>query len=186
MTALDTEPRCDPVADGPQTTTRESHSDIRFVSRALANGVAVLTVLADGTPRGMTVSAFAPVSFDPPLIMVAVNRFGHTHHAIQRAGGFGLSVLSADQQTIARHFASRRRPAGTAQFAHIPHRTSPTTGCPLLNGAVARFDCLTEQLTPAGDHVLLIGDVINAEGTPDLSPLLHINSTYRSSMSPPT
>jgi len=182
MSASDTQCTFGQLADGMRGTALPSASDIRSISGSLASGVAVLTILADGAPRGMTVSAFAPVSFDPPLIMVAVNRSGRTHDAVQACAGFGLSVLSAEQRTVARRFASRRRPAGPAQFAHIPYRTSPTTGCPLLIDTVAQFDCLTTKLVPAGDHVLLIGDAINAEGRPDLTPLLHINATYRRSV----
>jgi flavin reductase (DIM6/NTAB) family NADH-FMN oxidoreductase RutF len=153
---------------------------VRVIAGALANGVAVLTVVTtDGSPRGTTVSAFTPVSFDPPLIMVAVNRDGRTHQVIQRCLGFGLSVLSADQQTVARHFASRRRPGGSEQFSHIPHRPGQASGAPLLTDTVAQFDCITRQLIPSGDHVLLIGEAITADASPNVPPLLHINHTYQ-------
>lgn len=180
MTAPDTRCTVDHPAETDAGAAVSSPVDIRVITGALAHGVAVLTVVtADGSLRGTTVSAFTPVSFEPPLILVAVNRTGRTHQLLQCCNGFGLSVLAAGQESLARHFASRRRPTGANQFARVPYQAGSVTGSPLLIDTVARLDCLTREITPTGDHVLLIGDVITAEAGTHLGPLLHINHTYR-------
>jgi flavin reductase (DIM6/NTAB) family NADH-FMN oxidoreductase RutF len=153
--------------------------DAQAISKLLISGVAVLTVQAAEGPRGMTVSSFSLVSYNPGLILVAVNRDGEMHTAVQNCTSFGLSVLTSNQVPVARHFASRQRPRGAAQFTAIAHRTSQLTGVPLLDETVIQLDCLTRQLIHAGDHDLLIGEIIHGQSQQPTNVLIRIAGTYR-------
>ena len=87
-------------------------------------------------PHGMTANSFSAVSLDPPLVLVCVGRDAVMHQALSRAGAFGISVLAADQEAVARYFADRRRPLGREQFEFADWRPGARTGAPLLAGAV--------------------------------------------------
>lgn len=89
---------------------------LRSVLGRFATGV---TVLAAGreTPCGMTANAFTSVSLDPPLILVCVNRNAALYNAVLAAGRFGVSVLSAGQEDLARYFADHSRPRGSEEFS---------------------------------------------------------------------
>lgn len=146
----------------------------------LVGVVAVLSARASQGPCAMTISSLTPVSFEPPLVLAAVAESSRMRAVLEVVGGFGISVLAADQEATARHFASRRRPTGADQFTGVAIRPGPVTGSPLLEGAVGWFDCLTYRIAPAGDHSLVIGEVGYEASTRslDATPLLHGHGGY--------
>lgn len=131
--------------------------------------VVVATPLGPGRFRAMTASSFISASLDPPLVLVSLERTATTRDAIQEAGVFSASVLSDRQEFIAERFAGRA-PAADAGWRDIPHRPG-TTGLPLLEGAIAWFECQLERMEPAGDHDLVLGRV-TAAGWAGGDPLL--------------
>ncbi|MBF6130415.1 flavin reductase family protein [Nocardia brasiliensis] len=143
-------------------------AELRRVLGAFTTGVTVITT---GWPRphGMTANAFTSVSLDPPLILVCVAHTARLHRAIQEAGAFAVSVLSADQEVLARYFADSARPDGTAQFRQLDWYAGPHTGAPLLAGTVAGLECKLDASHDCGDHSIVIGEVVHAERHPDFA-----------------
>jgi flavin reductase (DIM6/NTAB) family NADH-FMN oxidoreductase RutF len=139
--------------------------DTRLLRRALgafATGVTVVTV-GGGTPHGMTANSFTSVSLDPPLVLVCVDRSAVMHRGLLAGGLFGVSVLAAGQEGLARHFACRSRPLGLAQFADIGWRPGPRTGAPLLDGALARIECALWRTYDGGDHTIFLANLLTVE-----------------------
>ncbi|NNG18397.1 flavin reductase [Naumannella sp. ID2617S] len=132
---------------------------MRQAMATFATGVTVITAQDGGQQHAMTANSFTSLSLTPPLVMVSVARAGRFHDPVVRAGRWAVSVLAADQQAIARWFADRGRDRDR-QFEGLPVEQSELTGSPLLQGALAWFECRTEQLVEAGDHSLLIGAVL--------------------------
>jgi flavin reductase (DIM6/NTAB) family NADH-FMN oxidoreductase RutF len=124
-----------------------------------ATGVTVVTANAQ-PPHGMTANAFTSVSKQPPLVLVCVDREAVMHERIQSAATFGVSVLSAGQEHLARYFADRLRPNGAAQFAPVEWSPGPLTGAPLLRGALAWLECGLTDAYVVGDHSIFIGSVL--------------------------
>src|SRR5581483_5988790 len=88
------------------STTAMTESDLRRAVARFAAGVTIVaTTDADGQPRGMTVSAFLFISFEPPLILVSVAQGVPSLDVILRRGGFGVSILGVDQQQLSDRFA---------------------------------------------------------------------------------
>ena len=134
---------------------------LRDVMAQFATGITVLT--ARGTlAHAMTANAFTSVSLDPPMVLCCVARTARMHETILDAGGFGVSVLSSDQEGLARYFASRGRPAGMAQFDRIDWFPGHHTGVPLLNGSLAWLECDLEETYEGGDHSIFLGMVRSA------------------------
>ncbi|WP_051781782.1 MULTISPECIES: flavin reductase family protein [unclassified Streptomyces] len=133
--------------------------DFSRTAARFPTGVTVLTTVADGQLHGMTVNAFATASLDPLLILTALGNTSRTARYILDTGRFAVSVLGADQQDTARWFADRSRPVGSESFAGLGWQPAPYTQCPVLDGAVAYFDCTVHDTHPAGDHTVVIGAV---------------------------
>ena len=122
---------------------------------AFATGVTVVTTLDPcGAPVGFTANSFTSVSLDPPLVLACLARGASSHAAFSAAPGFAVNVLTSAQEPVARAFATR----GADKFAAAPWRARET-GAPVLDGALAWFDCHTHQRVGAGDHDILIGAV---------------------------
>jgi flavin reductase (DIM6/NTAB) family NADH-FMN oxidoreductase RutF len=140
-----------------------------------ATGVSVVTARADSRDRGLTVNAFLSVSLEPPRVLVSITTDADAWPSIHQSGTFALSVLAAEQKAISQRFASRVTPE--EKFAGVDfHRGA--TGAALLDGTLARFECRVVQEIPAGDHMLVLGDVVALEEGVDASPLLFFRSGY--------
>ncbi|MFE2556369.1 flavin reductase family protein [Streptomyces sp. NPDC059352] len=126
-----------------------------------ATGVVVLTV--GGTrPHGMTANAFTSVSLDPPSVLCCVAHNAVMHDAITGAGAFGVSIMDAEQEELARFFADKKRPLGPAQFEAVDWAPGPVTGSPLLAGALAWLECEVTEGYGVGDHSVFLGGVVGA------------------------
>ncbi|OQO92568.1 flavin reductase family protein [Saccharomonospora piscinae] len=150
----------------------------RGVLGKFATGVTVVTAGPE-MPRGMTVNAFSSVSLQPPTILVCVQRSSSMHQAILANDAFAISVLSAEQEWIARHFANRARPRGEAEFAAIDWVTGRHTGVRLIADAVAWIECRLAEVYDGGDHSIFLGSVLAIECGTVSDPLLFFSGDYR-------
>ena len=154
-------------------------SAFRTAMGSFPTGVAVVTVAADdGDMHGMTVNSFSSVSLDPMLVLVCLQQTSSGLGLIERAGAFAVNVLSAGQQGLSRWFANRHRPAGSEMFDGVPFEPG-LTGCPVLVDAAASFDCRLRQSHRAGDHLIVLGEVVALVHRPRLEPLVFHAGTYK-------
>ena len=140
---------------------------------AFVTGVTVVSTLQqDGTPRGFTANSFTSVSLVPPLVLVCVAKSASTYPIVSEAPHFAVSVLAEHQRDVSSLFASK----AADKFSRAPWHIGPS-GSPLIEGAAAWFDCRRRQAVDAGDHVILIGEVIGF-GHSDASPLGYCRGAY--------
>src|SRR5688572_1338135 len=164
---------------GRQIAQQEfSSRELRSALGAFATGVTVITTHGAEHPYGMTANAFASVSLDPPLVLVCVASGTQGSESIERNGVFAVNVLSAEQESISRFFASRDRPRGWDAFSEIPHQRG-VSGSPILAGVAAHLDCLLAASHVAGDHIIFIGEVLALAVDPEVVPLLFHHGRYR-------
>lgn len=149
----------------------------RDALRHFASGVTIVTVAAAGERHGLTVSAFASVSPEPPLIAVCID---HRHTAYRLLDHpeavFAVSVLAADQRALSDRFAwvKDEDRFGAGEWIEA------VTGAPVLADALSWLDCTIEHRHPAGTHTVYIGRVrAAATPRPDQAPLLYWNRGYR-------
>lgn len=139
------------------------------------SGVTVVTVRGDdGRDYGMTVSAFASVSLDPPLVLVCIGDDATIAGAVAAAGQFAVSVLAEDQEAVAQRFADSDadRFAGTGVARGV-------TGIALLTGAIAHLECAIVARHRGGDHTIVVGEVLAATAVDDGRPLVYQRGEYR-------
>jgi len=143
-----------------------------------ATGITVLTARAGGFGHGMTANSFTSVSLDPPLVLVCVERDAVMHKVLDDVGGFGVSVLAAGQEDLARYFSDPGRPMGMAQFVPLDWRPGPVSGTPLLDGALAWLECDVEATYAGGDHTVFLGRVRWVQLGEAGGPLLYFAGGY--------
>ena len=115
-------------------------------------GVTVITTAHDGALHGITASAVASLSVDPPSLLVCLNKQSATRGAVTAAGRFVVNVLAADQAELAMHFASK----SPEKFVRMEVGTSPH-GLPRLPGALATLDCVVVAEVDGGTHSIFVG-----------------------------
>jgi flavin reductase len=144
---------------------------LRRAFGTFATGVTVVTVGGDH-PHGMTANSFTSVSLAPPLVLVCVDKNAAMHELLRTSRGFGISVLASHQEPVARHFANRTRPLGVAQFHSVEWRPGEHTGAPLIEDAIARFECRRWGTYAAGDHTVFVGELLSVDTSVEDDPLL--------------
>lgn len=151
-------------------------SDFADAMTTLASGVVIVTSRVGGRPWGMTVTAFASVSADPPTILVSLGSGGQSAEAIAATRRFGVSILAAEQIDVAR-FGSAR---GASKFLEGFTRLGDADGpAPAVAGALAHLECELSQVVPAGDHTVFFGRVRAAHSLRDGVPLVYHGRGYR-------
>lgn len=166
------------TGDGPAGRAPLTPEVFRAIAGRFPTGVTVVTTAGDGTVHGMTVNAFTTVSLEPLLVVVSVDRDTRMHGLLERTGVYAVSVLSAEQESASRWFATPGRAAGAGQFEDVDCDPAPVSGAPVLRGAVAWFDCAVAGTHRAGDHTLFVGEVL-AMGESEGDPLVFHRGAYR-------
>jgi flavin reductase (DIM6/NTAB) family NADH-FMN oxidoreductase RutF len=154
-------------------TSRRRVSPQRFrdLMAAVCAPVTVVTTLNDNTPHGATVSSFASLSLDPPLVTIALDRHSALLAQIRAVGRFGVNLLNHGQTDLATLFARR----GADRFAETVWYLDD--GLPRLDGAAAWMVCHVHDVVDGGDHELIIGHV-EAAGRTELAPLIYAYRTF--------
>ena len=148
--------------------------ELRALMGRFPAGVAVVTVDVNGQRAGLTVASLVSLSLDPPLIGVAIRRDAALHELLRDAGSFAVSLLAADQEHLARHFARGVPPI--ALWENIPVRSEQ--GPPELADAVGWLRCSTTAEHETGDHTFFVGEVEHLEPGPARSPLVFHGQSY--------
>jgi flavin reductase (DIM6/NTAB) family NADH-FMN oxidoreductase RutF len=146
----------------------------RSVMGHFATGVTVVTAGSPEGPVGMTANAVCSLSLDPLLLLVAFDNGARTLRVVRETGRFGVNVLGAGQEELARLFASKT--PEREKFADVPHTVHD--GIPVIEDALAWVGCRLEQLIDGGDHTIGIGAVEAAEAGHG-EPLLWFRGAYR-------
>jgi flavin reductase (DIM6/NTAB) family NADH-FMN oxidoreductase RutF len=153
--------------------------DQRSFRRALsqfATGVAVITARGDtGEAIGMTMSSFNSVSLDPPLVLFSVDRRALSLPAMVAAKGFAVNILARQQEALSNQFAK----ALGDKWNNVAH-TLGHAEAPLLDGALAHFECEPYAHHDGGDHVIFIGRVVRFTAAEDGDPLVFFRGRYHS------
>lgn len=146
--------------------------EISSAENRILNGVFVISTRLGDKINAMTAAWVQRASFDPPLITVAVGKTRFTHDMIIESGVFAVNVLGEDGRATGKHFGLKTG-RKTDKFAGIEYDTR-TTGSPILKDCIAWMDCRVRSHFDAGDHTLIIGEVVDGDVTrPEARPLIY-------------
>lgn len=134
-----------------------------------ATGVTIVTAKgADGALVGLTANSFNSVSLQPPLVLWSLSRQSSAMAVFQAATHYAINVLSAQQKDLAMRFASK----GVDRWAGVPYAAG-ACGAPLIEGAIATFECFNRSRYEEGDHTIFVGEVLQCQHRSELRPLLY-------------
>ncbi len=149
--------------------------EFRHALGCFATGVTVITAVGPrGQLLGNTVNSFTSVSLDPPLILWCMGRHAMSLTGYLSTDHFAVNILALGQESVSANFAA----AGGDKWVNQSYETW-TTGCPVLTGAAAVFECKTKHTYMGGDHVIFVGEVVNAAYAPDAKPLCYHRGRYQ-------
>ena len=152
--------------------------DTRALRNAFGNFVTgvtlVTTVGEDGKPIAMTANSFSSVSLDPPLVLWCIDKGSDRLGIFEGAKHFAINVLAANHQELSGRFAKKGQP-----YMDGVSYVTWETGCPLIPGALAIFECDKMATHDAGDHIIYVGYVRKFE-TPESAgkPLIFHRGGY--------
>lgn len=159
-----------PSDDGRQDLVGES---LRRAFGTFPTGVVALCGLHAGAPVGMAVSTFVPVSLDPPLVAVCLQRTSRTWPVLRTLPVLGLSVLADRHGAAARSLAAR----SGDRFAGL-ETTVTDGGAVHVSGSPAAFVCTLHDEVDAGDHLIALLRVRRVEAEPEIAPLVFHRSGF--------
>lgn len=139
-----------------------------------ATGVCIVTTHDhNAAPIGMTINSFSSLSLDPPLVSWSIQHGSECFQSFHNAESFTINILAADQQELAQTYS--RKGQHTLKGAHF---FQGHAGAPVLHGALAIFECRLWASYPGGDHLILIGEVLNFVAQPMARALGFFKGAY--------
>ena len=146
----------------------------RTVVSHFATGVTIVTCQGPDGPAGLTTNAVTSLSLDPMLMLVCFARGSRTLAAVRRSGSFGVNILRAGQEDLARVFATKR--VAAEKFEAVTHRVEH--GVPVIDDVLAWVACDLRDVHDGGDHVIGVGAVIDMDADPAGEPLVFFRGRY--------
>jgi flavin reductase (DIM6/NTAB) family NADH-FMN oxidoreductase RutF len=155
---------------------------------AWAAGVTLVTIADGRDDIGTTVSAFCPVSLDPPLVLVSLIAGSYPAEVLSRpslpAARFAVTLLSSSQKLIAGQFAAVGRPSARLILDDVPHTRGTDSGALIPLGGLAALECSVSRRVPAGDHLLVISSVTSVAYAAEAGdPLIRFRGRYPAHLS---
>lgn len=141
---------------------------------SFATGVCIVTAVpAEGAPIGMTINSFSSVSLEPPLVLWSIQNVSECFDVFGTTDRFAINVLSGEQEGVSNRYAKK----GDHELAE-EHYSAGRTGSPLLEGALTSFECKVWARYPGGDHMIIIGEVVDVHAGQPGRPLLFHQGKY--------
>jgi len=164
-----------PIDPPGSASTSKGIDEARFrqVLGHFATGVTVVTGMASGEPVGLAVNSFTSVSLDPGLVAFCVSLESSSWPKLRAAGAFCINILGEAQEALSRAFAGH----GPDRFMGVGWRPAPS-GAPVLGGVLAWIDCTVEAEHDAGDHVIVLGRVVDLDLGQEGGPLVFYRGGY--------
>lgn len=142
---------------------------LKEFNRKFVTGVTVVTTTdSGGQPRGLTLSAYTPVSLDPPLVVVCVQKTSSTYPALFESDHLGINVIANTQRAVVDKFATKT----ADKFAGLDWHAGPA-GSPLIRGSAASMEAEIKERFQAKTHAVFIARVTHLEVS-DLAPMLYV------------
>jgi 3-hydroxy-9,10-secoandrosta-1,3,5(10)-triene-9,17-dione monooxygenase reductase component len=146
----------------------------RQVLGHLPTGVTVITAHGEHGPVGMAANSVTSVSLDPPLILFCPAKSSTTWPKIRDAGSFCVNILARHHAQVTRQFAAK----DSDRFAGLACERRPTG--PALRDAGAWIECTISDEREAGDHTIVVANVVAIEASPGVEPLVFFRGSYGS------
>lgn len=147
-----------------------------LVGKALGkipSGIGILTTAHGEEKSGTLVSWFQQCSFEPPMISLAMRRGRAAEGVLGKAKKFVLNLLHTNQKDMLKHFGKGFKP-GEDPFVGLEIENASFSGLPVLKQSLVYLDCEVRYVHEAGDHQLIVGEVVGAGMEEEGQPMVHL------------
>jgi flavin reductase (DIM6/NTAB) family NADH-FMN oxidoreductase RutF len=152
------------------TKTIEKATIFKKIMGQYPTGVTIVTTTNEtGEPVGLTVNSFASVSIDPLMVLWCIDKRSSALNTFLEGGKFAVHTLAVDQAEACWAFAGKEKD----RFSKVNWETS-SNGLPIIKDSLGIFECKTVNTIDAGDHYILLGEVIDLSFS-EKAPLLYYN-----------
>jgi flavin reductase (DIM6/NTAB) family NADH-FMN oxidoreductase RutF len=134
----------------------------------IASGVYIVTVGSDSDRDGMLATWICQAGFDPPSIVMAVNKQRDLLKRLEPGSGFAVNVLSKNNMDIFKAFA---KPHNEGKFEGLALTEAKY---PVFASAISYMLCRVKSLMDAGDHMLVLGEVVDGGINTQDEPMVHL------------
>jgi flavin reductase (DIM6/NTAB) family NADH-FMN oxidoreductase RutF len=148
--------------------------ELRDALGRFATGVCVITTVSDEQKAvGMTANSFSSVSLDPPLVLWSLQNNSDVYNIFAAPRHFAVNILSSEQQAYSNQYAKK----GQHDLDPAHYRLGKY-GAPIIRGALATFECELHATHEGGDHLIIVGRVMDMHQRPTGEPLLFYCGRY--------
>ncbi|MEH6583621.1 MAG: flavin reductase family protein [Halioglobus sp.] len=148
--------------------------DMRNALGRFATGVCVITTTTDDQRAlGMTANSFSSVSLEPPLVLWSLQNNSDVYDEFATPRHFAINVLAKEQQDLSNQYARK----GDHLLDHDHYRVGKY-GSPVIRDALVTFECELDATHAGGDHLIIVGRVLNMVSRPTGEPLLFFSGGY--------
>lgn len=138
-----------------------------------ATGVVVVTGLESETLVGFAAQSLVSLSMEPPLVSISPQIASTSWPRIREGRDFCINVLGEKQRDVSEAFAV------VGEVAAIEWRPSRVSGMPIVEGSIAHIDCRLHSEYEAGDHTIVVADVLDLEVHDHTErPLVYFRGSY--------
>lgn len=141
----------------------------------LPTGITVVTTSYNNALYGFTANSFTSVSLLPPLVSFCIRKGSSSANGLIESNYFAVNILAEHQADLSMHFSKFH----IEKFVNIPYTTGAYSSSPLISGAVSHLECKKFAHYQAGDHIIVIGEVVNAVVNTMDNPLVRQLGRYR-------
>ncbi len=163
----------EPVDELSEAAPNFDAAHFRTVLGHFCTGVTIVTGLEGDEPVGLTCQSFVSLSLDPPLVAFSPGKASKSWPRIAPSGAFCVNVLAADQEDLGRVFAA----SGADKFRGVGWRAGET-GSPIIHDSLAWIDCRIVDQHEAGDHLIVVGHVVQLSAAQNGKPLLFYRAGF--------
>jgi flavin reductase (DIM6/NTAB) family NADH-FMN oxidoreductase RutF len=172
-----------PIPDSFPVPKYAAADDLSAALAGWASGVTLVTLADDRDDIGATVSAFCPVSLDPPMVLISLMADSYPAEVLSRpslpAARFAVTLLSSGQRVLAGQFAASGRPSARLVLDGVRHVRGTDSGALIPAGGLAALECSVARRVPAGDHLLVISTVTGVAYVAESGdPLIRFRGRY--------
>ena len=147
--------------------------------RRLAKAVVVITSRHEGVRFAMAATAVSELSFDPPSMLICVNRTASLYAPLAAGVPFAINILHHSQRDVAANCSGQMK--GEARFG-IGDWPETDLKVPRLGGAQASIVCRNSRQIDYGTHGIFIGDVVEVYMEGIAEPLVYVDGRYTRAM----
>ena len=133
----------------------------KTVLRHFPYGLYAVTVAHGGEEHGMTANWLTQAAFEPPMVVVAIENTARTIGMIRDSHHFAINVFLKGQRDLAAKLG-RSSEQAPRKLKGIKTKPAPVSGAPVLADCLGWVECRVVATLPAGDHTLVLGEVVAA------------------------